>query len=278
MNKILVPVDFSQHSEYALEVAAAFAKAYDAQILVLHMMGLKDSIFARDEGQEIAEAVYHMKLAEKQFETFLDKPYMKGITVTETVQNYKIFEEINDLALEQDVDLVVMGSHGARGLKEEFVGSNTERVVRTSKIPVLVVKGNEVTTLPKRVVFACDFKKENIPAYRNAIPFFENLGVKIDLVYVNLPADRFRSTTELEKRMAEFMAIAEFGNPIHQEDLIIINGYTIESALYDYAKKVHADALAIPTHGHRGITHFFKGSIAEAIANHAAMPVFTFMM
>ncbi len=278
MKKILVPVDFSQHSEYALEVAAAFAKAYKAEILVLHMMGMSDSIFTRDESQEVAQAVYHMKLAEKQFKTFLAKDYLEGITITETVQNYKIFEEINDLAKEQDVDLVVMGSHGARGLREEFVGSNTERVVRTSEVPVLVVKGNDVSTLPKKVVFACDFKKESIKAYRDAIPFFEALDVEIHLVYVNLPADRFRSSKEIEESMEVFMNVAEFGTPLHKEDLVIVNGYSIESGLYDYAAKIGADALALPTHGRRGLSHFFNGSVAESIANHSKLPVFTFKM
>lgn len=278
MKKILVPVDFSEHSEYALEVAATFAKAHKAEILVLHMMGLADSIFIKEESQGIAEAVFHMKLAEKQFATFLDKPFLEGITVTETVQNYKVFEEVNDLALEQGIDLVIMGSHGARGLKEEFVGSNTERVVRTSEVPVLVVKGNEEMVLPKRVVFACDFKKENVKAYRTAIPFLEDLDVKIDLVYVNLPADRFRSSKEIEERMEAFMKIAEFGTLLHADDLVITNGYSIENGLYEYAQKVGADALAMPTHGRRGLSHFFNGSIAERVANHSKLPVFTFKM
>lgn len=276
MNKILVPVDFSKHSEYALMTAATYAKAHKAEILVLHMMGLSDSIFNKNKDQEVAEAVYHMKLAEKQFKTFLDKDYLEGITITETVQNYKIFEEVNNLAQEQAIDLVVMGSHGAKGLREEFVGSNTERVVRTSEVPVLVVKDQGGKSIPKRVVFACDFKTENVQAYRNAILFFEKLGTKIDLVYVNLPADRFRSSKEIEERMSDFMKIAEFGKPIHIDDLVIINGYSIESGLYEYAAKVGADALSLPTHGRRGLSHFFKGSVAESIANHASLPVFTF--
>lgn len=278
MKKILVPVDFSEYSEYALEVAAAFAKAHTAEIYVLHMMGLSDSIFSKDESQEVAEAVYYMKLAQKQFATFLDKPYLEGIVIREVVQNYKIFEEINNLCQEQDIDLVIMGSHGAKGLKEEFVGSNTERVVRTAEIPVLVVKGNEQTTLPKRILFACDFKDENIIAYRSAIPFFESLGTTIELVYVNLPADRFRSSKEIEELMDNFMNKAEFGKPFHKDDLVVVNGYSIEDGLYEYASKVGAEALAIPTHGRRGLAHFFKGSIAEGLANHSKLPVFTFKM
>lgn len=278
MNKILVPVDFSKHSEYALEVAAAFAKAHKAEILVLHMMGLADSVFIKDETKGVAEAVFHMKLAEKQFASFLEKPYLEGIKITETVQNYKIFEEINDLAVSKGVDLVIMGSHGAKGLREEFVGSNTERVVRTSDVPVLVVKDNEASKMPKHIVFACDFKKDNVRAYRNAIPFLEGLGAKIDLVYVNLPADRFRSSKDIEERMEEFMDIAEFGKPLHKDDLVITNGYSIEEGIYEYAQKVGADALAIPTHGRRGLSHFFNGSIAESLANHSKLPVYTFKM
>ena len=278
MKKILVPVDFSTQSENALETASAFAKAYNAEILVLHMMGLSDAVLTHSEGDSIAQGVYHMKLAEKQFKTFLDKPYMEGVKVIEVVQNYKIFEEVNKLAKEQKIDLIIMGSHGAKGLREEFVGSNTEKVVRSSEIPVLVIKDREGEYIPQNIVFACDFKTENVTAYREAIPLFEKLGARVHLVYINLPADRFRSSKEIEEDMTSFMRIAEFGKPLHQEDLVIINGYSIESGLYEYAEKVNADALAIPTHGRKGLSHFFRGSVAEALVNHSKMPVFTFKM
>ncbi len=276
MKKILVPVDFSTQSENALEMASAFAKAYNAEILVLHMMGLTDAVFIQEEGDNVAQAVYHMKLAQKQFLTFLDKPYLDGVKVTEIVQNYKIFEEINNLAKEQQIDLIVMGSHGTKGLREEFVGSNTEKVVRTSEIPVLVIKDKVGDYMPQNIVFACDFKTENVTAYREAIPLFEKLEARVHLVYINLPADRFRSSKEIEEDMSSFMRLAEFGKPLHQDDLLIVNGYSIESGLYEYAKKVNADALAIPTHGRKGLSHFFRGSVAEALVNHSKMPVFTF--
>ena len=278
MKKILVPVDFSEHSEYALETASAFAKAHNAEIILLHMLGLSDSILTKDESEGVAQAVFHMKLAEKQFKVLSDKPYMKGITVTEEVQNYKVFQDVNELASQHNVDLIVMGSHGVKGLREEFVGSNTEKVVRSSTIPVLVVKEKMTSFIPKNVVFACDFKLENIKAYRDAIPLFEEMEARIHLVYVNLPTDRFKSSKEIEETMAAFMRAAEFGTELHQEDLVIVNGYTIESGLYEYAEKVGADALAMPTHGRKGLAHFFAGSVAENVANHSKLPVFTFKM
>ena len=56
------------------------------------------------------------------------------------VQNYKFFKEINNIVKEKDIDLVIMGSPGSGGLSEIFVGSNTEKVVRTSIAPILVIK------------------------------------------------------------------------------------------------------------------------------------------
>src|SRR5690606_33982274 len=122
------------------EVAATLAKRYNAEILVLHMLGLSEAVITKDSSQEFFEAKYYMKLAKKRFDMFLDKPWLKGIRITQTVQNYKIFGEINNVAKERDIDLIVMGSHGTSGLSDIFVGSNTEKVVRTSEVPVLVIK------------------------------------------------------------------------------------------------------------------------------------------
>jgi hypothetical protein len=94
MKKILVPVDFSNHSEYALEVAATLAKKHDSDIVILHMLGLSEAVFTKDDSQEFMEAQFYMKLAKKRFNEFLDKSYLKGIKVTETVQ-YRNFRSAN---------------------------------------------------------------------------------------------------------------------------------------------------------------------------------------
>src|SRR5690606_119522 len=127
-------------SEYALEAAASIAREHNSEIILLHMMGLSDAVITKSERQEVFKAMYYMRLAEQSFEEVMSRDYLQGIQVTDTVHNYTVFSEINDIAKEMDVDLIVMGSHGASGLREVFVGSNTEKVVRTSEIPVLVIK------------------------------------------------------------------------------------------------------------------------------------------
>ncbi len=277
MKKILVPVDFSEYSEYALQAAATIAKQQNAEIVVLHMLGLSEAILTKNEGQEVAEAVYYMKLAEKRFETFLDKEYLKGIKVTETVQNYKIFSEVNEVAHEHDVDLIVMGSHGTTGLREEvFIGSNTEKVVRTSDVPVLIIKNAIENFEIKEVVFACDFKMENLRAYHKAMALFESLGANVHLLYINLPGERFKSTHQIEERVKEFLFKADSGNLEMYDNVVFYSDFTVESGVLNYSNKIKADAIAIPTHGRRGLAHFFSGSIGEDIANHANKPVITF--
>ncbi len=276
IKKILVPVDFSEHASYALEVAAQWARQHGAEILVLHMLGLFESSYELDETSAMAEAKYYMKMAKKRFNEFLDKEYLEGISVHRIVQNYKIFSELNQVAGEQDIDLIVMGSHGTSGIGGFFVGSNTEKVIRSAEVPVLVIKKQTPNFGMKEVVFACDFNLENESAYRKAMKLFQRLGAKVHLLYVNLPNTQFKSSTEIEEKMANFLFVVHDGKAVLNETPVCVCDHTIEMGIYRYCKKVNADLLAMPTHGRQGLSHFFRQSLAEDIANHIDLPVMTF--
>lgn len=273
MKKIIVPVDFSDHSEYALEVAASIARTDKAEIVVLHMMGLSEAVFTKNEAQEFAEAHYYMKLTKKRFETFLDKDYLKGIKVTEVVQNYKIFSEVNKVAKEQGAELIVMGSHGISGLSDVFVGSNTEKVVRTSELPVLVIKERMPNFKINKVVLAWHYKDEGITTYRRVKDFTDHFSAQLHLVYINMPTYNFLSSMEAEGKISQFLR-----NTGINEEVIIYNDYSVEKGILNYAEKVDADLIAISTHGRRGLSHFLVGSIGEDIANRSRKPVVTFKM
>ena len=275
MKKILVPTDFSKHSENALQAAALIAKAQDAEVIVLHMMGLTRSGINKNANSGAAEAIFHMKLAEKEFQNFLDKEYLKGITVNEQVENYTNFIELNQVAVKNDIDLIVMGSHGASGLEEAFVGSNTEKVVRTSDIPVLVIKSRMTEFKANEVVFASDFKADNMNAYRAAMKFFSKFNSNIHLLYVNLP-HRFVTSKQMKENAREFISLADSGDMTNFDKVVYYNDASVEEGIHNYCEQIDADIVAIPTHGRRGLAHFFIGSISEAIANHEGRPVVTF--
>ena len=140
MKKIIIPVDFSEHSEYALEAAAQLAKKFDSELYVLHMLELSNMMYSSSVNDQFEEVAFYLKLAEKKFDKFLDKPYLKGIKITPIVKHFKVFGEVNEVAATHQADLVVMGSHGSSGFKEFMIGSNAEKVIRNAEIPVLVVK------------------------------------------------------------------------------------------------------------------------------------------
>ncbi|WP_149277014.1 universal stress protein [Pareuzebyella sediminis] len=276
MKKILVPIDFSEHSTYATEVAADMAKTYDAEIIFLHMLGLSEAIFTRDESQSFLEAQFYMKLAKKRFKEFLDKPFLKNIKTSQTVQNYKVFEEVNAVAKENNADLIVMGSHGSDGLSEIFVGSNTEKVVRTSEVPVLVIKRPSPDFKVERVVLGLDFQIETMPAYHKAERFFASMKAEVHLVHVNLPGINFMSTKEIQSKIDMFLGVAHHNGLPRNMQIAQISSYSVEEGMYNHAKNIDADLISVITHGRKGLAHFFKGSIGEALANHTELPVMTF--
>ncbi|MFV0572119.1 MAG: universal stress protein [Xanthomarina gelatinilytica] len=275
MNKIIVPIDFSEHSEYALEAAVKLAKGNDAEIIALHMLEMSDSVLNSTDAEQQQKAVFFLKLAEKRFNEFLDKPYLKGANVTPLVKHFKVFSEVNDVAKDQGADLIVMGSHGTSGLSEIFVGSNTEKVVRHSEIPVLVLKHRFNKDHLKDVVFASDFSDESVAVYQKAVALFQDFNAKPHLLHVNLPSDKFRSTNEIDQTVSNFLMKAE-GNLDKLSQINFVSDYTVEKGVLNFANKIGADLIAVATHGRTGIAHFFEGSISEDIANHAVLPVMTF--
>lgn len=275
MKKIIVPIDFSDHSEYALKTAAKLAKKYDAELLALHMLEMSDIMLSASDGLQGQKAVFFLQLAEKKFNDFLKKDYLEDVSVIPIIKHFKVFSEVNDVALKNDADLIVMGSHGTSGLKELFVGSNTERVVRNADIPVLVVKNNVMNVGFDVVTFACDFSEENIESYLKAVKLFDKMNSKVYMVYVNLPNDKFKSSLEIEKSVVNFFTKAD-GNLKKMKDVHYVSDYSVEEGVLTFSNKIGADLIAVPTHGRKGLSHFFEGSVGEDVANHSTLPVITF--
>jgi nucleotide-binding universal stress UspA family protein len=274
MKKIIVPVDFSIHSENALQTAAFLAKQNDAEVIVVHMLELSNAIINHSD-KTSQETFFHLKLAEKKINEFLQKDYLSGVKVTPIIKHFKIFSELDQLAKEENVDLIVLGSKGASGLKEIFIGSNTEKVIRYANVPVLVVKEKPINKKIEKVVFACDFTDDDVAPYMEAKAFFKKSGTTLQLVYINTPTTKFKSSKEVEEEMKVFFdKTNEDASSV--EKVKIISDYTVEKGVLHFTDKINADIIAVATHGRKGISHFFEGSISENIANHSKLPIISF--
>ena len=274
MKRILVPVDFSQEAECAAKVAAKIAKTTGSEIYLLHMLELPVNTIDPAEMSTIRsepQTIYFMKLAHERFEKFIKLPFFKGIKVIESVQFHHAFTGIINESKKNKIDLIVMGSQGASGLQEMFIGSNTEKVVRRSEIPVLVIKRSDENFKINSIVFASDYTKESKKSFQRIIDFADLFNATIHFLYVNT-IHNFSTTKEIESKLENFVVDFKIGQYTRR----IYNDISIEKGILSYSREIKADIIALNTHGRSGLSQLFNGSIGQELANHALRPVITF--
>jgi len=274
MKRILVPIDFSKEAESAAKVAADIARKTGSEIFLVHMLELPVTTVDPAEMNSISsepQIIYFMKLAHQKFEKFKSLPFFDGLKVVESVQFQHAFSGIIAESEKNKIDLIVMGSQGASGLQEMFIGSNTEKVVRRSSIPVLVIKQDVDEFKIKDLVFASDFNKESKTTFQRVVNFANIFDARIHLLYINT-IHNFNTTKNIENRIAAFMDDFDFDN----YDTNIYNDVSIEKGILSYSRNIDADLIALNTHGRSGLSQLFNGSIGQELANHALKPVITF--
>jgi nucleotide-binding universal stress UspA family protein len=272
MKRILIPTDFSKYADLAIEAGAHIAKKNDAEIVLLHLLELPGQTNdAVTGGTSIPAIILFKNKAEELLKDIKNRSYLKGIRIKEVVVLESVYKGITTYSNQNEIDLIIMGSHGSSGFEEIFVGTNTEKVVRVSKTPVLVIKNKMEGFNIKKIVFASDFSKEIKKPFLELLKFATFFDAKLKLVMICTP-NHFKSTSAAQKTMKEF--VAEFDMPDYSID--IYNESTVEKGITNYADEKNADILALCTHGRTALIHFFNGSISEDLVNHNARPVVTF--
>ncbi len=272
MKKILIPTDFSQNAEYALKVAAQIAKKNNGEIILLHMLELpRQGSDALGSGKDIPEIMFFKNAAINRLEELMEEDYLDGLKVSEIIQFELAFDGILKISKQNNVDLIVMGSHGASGYKEMFIGSNAEKVVRNSEVPVLIIKKEEGDFSVDNFVFASDFSEEVKKPFQKAVEFANKFDATLHLVTINTP-NNFKSTSEAEETMRNFVKGFEIKKVVSH----IYNETNVEKGILNFANSIDADLIGMSTHGRKGLSHFFNGSISEDLVNHAKRPVVTF--
>jgi universal stress protein A len=150
-DKILVPIDFSEHSRRTVAYATGTASKHNSTIYLLHVFQIPDYVvspYARRR-QNSAEVQSQVDAAEQEaresLEAFAVELSKKGIKVQPYLRVGYPFDEIVLMAHHFNVDLIIIGSHGRGPISRLLVGSTAERVVEHAPCPVLVVKGPRAT-------------------------------------------------------------------------------------------------------------------------------------
>ncbi|HEY9170336.1 MAG TPA: universal stress protein [Lutibacter sp.] len=276
MKSILVPIDFSDQAKYAAKVASDIARFTNSKIFLLHMLELPTGIIdpaGYGSSSNTPSAMLFLKRAHEKFEEFKKLPFLEGLDVEDSVQFHKAYDGILDESRKQNADLIVMGSKGTSGLEEMLVGSNTEKIVRNSEVPVLVIKQEIDKFKIENIVFASNFKIDHREAFQKILGFASLFNARLHLLKINT-IHNFETTKESSDAIRNFINDFDLGD----YTLNIYNDISVESGILNFSKVIDADVILLNTSGRRGLSHLFNGSIGEDLANHAKLPVVTFKL
>jgi len=288
IRRIMVPTDFSELSGAALRTAAKLAAQDDASIQLFHSL-VPPSLYD-DSNLNLPESVWE-EIRKGTRERMYDSQLMfeeAGVSEIDLIveEGRDPADAIARSAKGLDSDLVVMATHGRRGLRHLLLGSVTERTMRASPVPVLAIKNNGIDEVPlRRILLATDFSTHSECALELAWSLAKRYDAHLDVVHV---LDRTSSyltygstaAAEFEKEVHAFavQCLDEIGATIRKADLSIAthlsNGIAAERIAHE-AERLNSDLIVMGTHGFTGISHAVIGSVTERTMRLAPCSVLT---
>jgi nucleotide-binding universal stress UspA family protein len=276
MKKIIVPCDFSGPAINAFHFALDIASQAQGEVHLLHIIELPvlyDSALMPVLAFEEAAFQDLKEKALKEMRHLIKQNRKENIKMIAEVRLGHVQTLINNYVSEKSGDLIIMGTHGAGGLKELVVGSNTEKIVRTASVPVITTKALFHGPV-KNIVFPNTLETEDqedlIQKIKQLQSFFK---AHLHLVWVNTPL-HFTNDTETRTRLEAFASRFL----LKDYTINIFNHANVEEGVLRFAEQNDAQMIAMGTHGRRGLKHLYNGSLAEDIANHARYLVWTSVM
>lgn len=271
MKKILVPTDFSACANSAAAAALKIAEATQSEVHFLHLTDIPVDWQTLTDNKKMYPDV-NKKI--NQYRSLLDElvrdAERRGIKASKYLVFNRDFQAILEHLDQYKIDFVVMGSRGASGLKEWVVGSNTQKIVRLSPVPVLVIKEGTVDLKIDHLVFVSDFNDEVMDQFKFYLTFVKTLKARMSLLFINTP-ENFTDTLTTKILMGNYAMHA----PGTIENTYIFNHYSFMRGLEAFCQEHKVDALGMITHGKPSGMHLFNNSLTEKVVNHVQLPVLT---
>ncbi|MCB0643618.1 MAG: universal stress protein [Phaeodactylibacter sp.] len=273
MKKILFPTDFSEAANHAFVYALNVAKRMGASITTLHTYQLPD-INAVNLPHTLQEVYDSIDLEE--FENYRDSvPALHRIATDNGLDQVPIehvmekgttVPTILQTANAVGADMIIMGTTGASGLKEIFLGSVAGEVLEKANCTVLTIPHKAVFDGKiDKIALTTEFKDEEVKALRRVLDFAELFGGEVHCINVDTSHTHFY-TKGMEKLKAEF---SDRKN-IHFE---VLEGEFIMDAVVQYLEDHQIDILAMVTHKRNFFQELFKFSMTKSMSYHSNIPI-----
>jgi nucleotide-binding universal stress UspA family protein len=208
--------------------------------------------------------------AHKDFNTLKEKWIGVNDSVQFSLGYGPAVNSIEDFALENKVDLIIMGTHKVSGFSDFIFGNHTEKMVAKASIPILFLNKFMDPHSIKEIIFPNSLELNQHELVNRIKELQELFNAQLKVLYINTP-EGFRKDSETREAMRQF--VAYYG--IENYTLNIFNDQDEESGIVHFAQGLEGGLVALSTHGRRGINAFLNGSITRYLVNHMDYPIWT---
>ena len=280
--RILFPTDLTRNAQTVLGHAVFHADVYEAELHMLHNVVGEDKFNADPDGiLERLDESARLQMAES-----LEQHRDNVLAIREHTRNQPSTAEailafINELA----IDFVIMGNHGRSGLRQFFLGSVAEEVVRNAPCPVLTIRaGERIKVQPiRKILVPIDFSPQSKKAWAEAAQFAANHHAKLHLLHVIQNAFHPMGPEpglqpvgeilpELESGRCDLLAEMAAEYPDAEAHCMVEVGSAYQN-IVEHAEREGMDMIIMGSHGYSGLTHLILGSTAERVMRMAHCPV-----
>lgn len=273
--KIIVPIDFSTTSYNAFTTAKKFAKATGGEITLVHIIEPPSASFS-SMGKNLEDKMddaFISKLIEKvDYELKILQEANTDVSLKIIRKIGKPFQEVKRLILVEMADLVVIGDKGVVDDEDIYIGSLTDKIVRTSKCPVLTVNQEVNENSLGNLLYATDLKEEHPKLVALLKEIQVLFDAQIHIVKINTRnnySNDVDTMTDLHKLVEKYQ--------IKNYTLAVYNHEDEEFGIAYYANEVKADLIAMGIHQTSGLRRLIKGAnLAENVSEQTYRPILTF--
>jgi len=267
LQNILVPTDFSDSSEKAIEASIQLAKEFKSKITLLYVSSYEKIL---KETEILLEEAIHEKLSVLKLKIIEEKVEVPDIIIEKGVE----FEKIIETAQEIDANVIVVGS-GSKNKNDKFkLGTTVEKLMRKNQIPLWVVK-NEPVSPVRRIICPVDYSDASKRALLNAITISKRFKAELTVIHIFEPIEvtsiGSSVNSEEENKNRRDKKELEFNNFLNQCNFesIKYNTELLEGVpfleILRAAKKKSSDLLIMGTTGKTGLSKLLMGSVTEKV-------------